>query len=212
MILGFSPSVKALIFQPPFEINGRVNQMITFTPLFSNATGTEQFSASGLPSSLTLNSTNGVISGTPTNKITNQVVTVFAVVTNLTNSQTYTLHVGRKFRSPLITSRLFKSIEIKWDPYRAQHEIDGKYRITARGAPTNFGVVFPVGQTGTDGEPIPWPTNWPDFKSKRGEIDFHYRETHRHIPLGTFKIQIMAHNRGGSYSNTLELEITKKDE
>ena len=211
-IFAITFSAKALIFLPPFEIQGRAKQPLTFTPSFTNSTGTEQFSATGLPSGLTINPTTGVISGTPTNKVSNLLVTISASLTNATTSQIYLLNIRRNFRPPEIRSRLFKSIEIKWNPHRAEHEIDGKYRITARRNPTNFAVVFPVGQSGTDDEPIPWPTNWPDFKSRRGEIDFHYRETRRRIPTGKFKIQITAFNKAGSVSNTLELEITKRDE
>lgn len=210
---GSFSSLLAITFEPPFEIKGRKKTPLTFEVKYSPTNIPTQFSATGLPTELTINPTSGVISGTPLKKITNQIVTVTAVQTNATNSQNYTLKVGKKPQKyiPIITSRLFKSIEIKWDPHEVEHQINGRYRITAFPFPTNFDVIFPVGETG-EAPDVAWPDDWPEFKRRRGVIDFYYRETKRRIPVGTFPITIIAHNKWGSVSNTLQLEITKKDE
>lgn len=202
----------ALTFEPPFEIRGRVKQPLSFEIKYSPTNIPTSFSAIGLPTNFTFNTSNGTISGTPLQKITNLPITITAVQTNATNSQVYTLIAKRRYPQPKITSHLFKSIEIKWDPYHAIHKIDSSYRITAVPAPTNFAVIFPTGKTGGNSNEIAWPEDWPEFNASRGEIDFYYRETQRRIPVGTFPIKLIVHNRGGSVTNTLHLEITKKDE
>ncbi|MEZ5405795.1 MAG: hypothetical protein R3F23_06350 [Verrucomicrobiia bacterium] len=65
------------------------------------------------------------------------------------------------------------------------------------------------GNTNSD---IAWPNDWPKFSKSRGEIDFYYRHTERHVPVGNFPIKLIVENRAGVATNTLHLEITKKDE
>ncbi|MBX7157295.1 MAG: Ig domain-containing protein [Verrucomicrobiae bacterium] len=210
----------ALTLDPPYEIRGRVKQSLSFQIQYSPTNVPTQFSATDLPTNLNLNTTEGIISGTPLHKTTNLSITITAIQINptnaqlnATNSQIYTLTIKRRYPKPRITSRLFKSIEIKWDPYHAIHKIDGRYRITAVPAPTNFSVVFPVGKSGNaTNSDIAWPEDWPEFNKNRGEIDFYYRETKRRIPVGTFPIKLIVENRAGIATNTLRLEITKKDE
>lgn len=210
----------ALIFNPPFEIRGRVKRPLSFQINYSPTNVPTQFSAVGLPTNLVLNTNNGIISGTPLQKTTNLPITITAIQTNATNislnttnSQIYTLTVKRRYPKPQITSRLTKSIEIKWDPYHAIHKIDGRYRITVSPAPTNLTVLFPVGKSGGNtNSDITWPDDWPEFNKAKSEIDFYYRETKRRVPVGTFSIKLIAENKGGIVTNILRLEITKKDE
>lgn len=212
-ILTHSFPCYALTFESPFNIRGRVKRPLSFQIKYSPTNVPTTFSAIGLPTNLTLNSSNGIISGTPLQKTTNLPVTITAIQTNATNSQDYTLTIKRRYPKPKITSRLFKSIEIKWDPYHAVHEIDGDYEIKASPTPTNLTVIFPVGKTGGNtNADIAWPEDWPEFKASKSEIDFHYRETKRRVPVGTFNIKLIAENQGGITTNILRLEITKKDE
>ncbi len=132
-----SAAVAPVITNNPLTAGGTVGSAFSFQITASNTP--TSFSAAGLPAGLTVNTANGLISGTPTTAATTS-VTLGATNGGGTGSATLTITVGAIGAAPVITN----------SPLTASGTIGAAFTfaITASGSPTSFAASpLPAGLT-----------------------------------------------------------------
>ncbi|MCX8494894.1 MAG: putative Ig domain-containing protein, partial [Akkermansiaceae bacterium] len=158
--------------------NGQVGSALSYQITASN--NPTLFNATGLPNGLSINTSTGAITGTPTVNGTSN-VTISATNTGGTGSATLALTVVAV--PPTITSVLTTS---------AQELIAYSYQITASGSPTSYNATgLPGGLT---------------VNTTTGLIS----GTSNAATAGTYNVTISATNSGGLGSATLVLTIINK--
>jgi uncharacterized repeat protein (TIGR03803 family) len=133
LTLTITASSKPVITSPLTAI-GQVGVVFNYQITASNAPSS--FGATGLPAGVTVNTTTGVISGTPATAAVST-VTLTATNTGGTGSAVLTLTINPP--TPMITSPLTAT---------GQVGVAFNYQITASNAPTSFGATgLPAGVT-----------------------------------------------------------------
>ena len=162
-----------------------VNQ--SFSYQISVLNGANNFTQTGLPNGLTLNSSTGQITGTPT-AIGISVVTLTAKNANGTSlPTTLTLNVEAAIPAPPgITSPLTATATVG---------VPFSYQITATNNPTNYFVVVPgnVGTVGTLTPPYTYPSLPPGLTYNTTTGVFSGTPT----TAGTYNVNLAAVNAGG---------------
>jgi hypothetical protein len=122
------------VIQPPFTASGQVG--VAFSYQITATNNPTSFNATGLPAGLTVNTSAGLISGTPTTAGT-YTVTIKATNAGGTGSHTLTLTINPP--TPVITSPLTAT---------GQVGVAFSYQITATNNPTSYGAIgLPAGLT-----------------------------------------------------------------
>jgi hypothetical protein len=127
---------SAPVITSPLTKSGTVGTALTYT-ITANNTPTS-FGATGLPAGLTVNTTTGVISGTPTAAATTN-STITATNGNGTDTKTLVFTITTGGAAPVINSALTKTGNVGTAL---------SYTITATNTPTSFGATgLPAGLT-----------------------------------------------------------------
>jgi len=165
------------VIQPPLTATGQVGVAFSYTITATN--NPTSYNATGLPAGLTVNTTTGLISGTPaagTDAGSPYSVTISATNSGGTGSATLTLTI--KPATPVITSALTAT---------GQVGVAFSYQITATNNPTSYNATgLPTGLS---------------VNTSTGVI------SGTPTTAGTYTVTISATNAGGTGSATLTLTI-----